>query len=266
MSELFARAALLSRRALASGHLQPQATEVTLVHQDGLDFVLRTAKRPPAKPDNLDGKPKGDPFGPPEPELTLGPAGSEHLWLLNKFNVLDIHLLLITRDFQPQDAELTLADFAAFWPQVQQTDGLGFYNGGRDAGASQPHRHFQLVPRAMAPELTALPLDFSHPEHRARLAFRHHYRHLHGDETPEQLFAAWQQARDALGLERESPFNLLLLRQGLMVIPRKQKGLAGLEVNALGFAGSFFAHDQAQKAQLLATGFLPLLHGVALGA
>ena len=59
--------------------------------------------------------------------------------------VLDDHLLITPRAFEPQEALLTPEDFAALWSCMGGAPVLGFYNGGVTAGASQPHKHLQLI-------------------------------------------------------------------------------------------------------------------------
>lgn len=86
-----------------------------------------------------------DPFLPYEEDLYVGDVPPAHVCLLNKFNVVDGHLLIVTRSFQEQTLLLTNADFAAFWHCIRQYPGLGFYNSGRIAGASQRHKHMQLI-------------------------------------------------------------------------------------------------------------------------
>lgn len=70
--------------------------------------------------------------------------------LLNKFNVLENHLLLITKPFEPQTDHLNLQDFTAIFDLLKQLetkdqDWVVFYNRGVYSGASQPHKHFQII-------------------------------------------------------------------------------------------------------------------------
>ena len=74
-----------------------------------------------------------------------------HVCLLNKFNVIDHHLLVVTRAFEEQDAAINAADFAALWVCMAEVDGLAFYNGGKLAGASQRHKHLQIAPLPWGP-------------------------------------------------------------------------------------------------------------------
>jgi sulfate adenylyltransferase (ADP) / ATP adenylyltransferase len=87
-----------------------------------------------------------DPFLPYDPDLFVADISDTHVGLLNKFNVVTHHLLIVTRRFEPQEALLDRKDFGALCSCLAQIDGLGFYNGGRIGGASQPHKHLQLIP------------------------------------------------------------------------------------------------------------------------
>ena len=94
-----------------------------------------------------------------------------HACLLNKFNVFDHHALLVTQAYEDQDSLLTPADFEALLTCMAEFDALAFYNGGRIAGASQPHKHLQLVPVPLAAEDCRTPMDVAIA--RGRMPFRH---------------------------------------------------------------------------------------------
>lgn len=80
--------------------------------------------------------------------------------MLNKFAVVPEHFILATREFRPQTHLLEPADLAATWACIEayhnsggqgQDQGQGqglfaFFNSGEHSGASQPHRHLQLLP------------------------------------------------------------------------------------------------------------------------
>jgi ATP adenylyltransferase len=78
---------------------------------------------------------------------------------LNKFNIIDHHLLIVTRTFKEQETWLTLQDFEAMWACLNEIDGLVFYNGGKTAGASQRHKHLQLVPLPLVEEGLKIPIE-----------------------------------------------------------------------------------------------------------
>lgn len=61
-------------------------------------------------------------------------------------------------------------------------------------------------------------------------------------------------------------YNLLLTSSFLFVIPRKTQKFEGIEVNSIGFIGSFFVRNDAQRALLLAKGPMMLLRQVTFPA
>lgn len=79
--------------------------------------------------------------------------------MLNKFAIVPEHFLLITRDFKQQTHLLDAQDLAATYACIRAyheytTEGcereelFAFFNCGPHSGASQPHRHLQLLPVA----------------------------------------------------------------------------------------------------------------------
>ena len=147
LSERIAKA---SRRALECGALIPIDTSSRVVREHGIEFLVRVAKNLERK-DRERAAGEGftsrtNPFLPYDEDLFVADVSATHVGLLNKFNVVDHHLLIITREFAHQDEPLTDTDFDALWRCLTAMDGLGFYNGGVTAGASQPHKHLQMVP------------------------------------------------------------------------------------------------------------------------
>lgn len=149
-----------TQSALASGALRSIPTTHEIVEIDGIAYVLRQLHNLQRK---LDAKKKQDevaargiefnPFLPYEEELYVDDITPTHVCLLNKFNIVDHHILIITRAFEDQTMLLTLADFEALGLALLEIDGLAFYNGGPPAGASQKHKHLQVVPLPMSPEV-----------------------------------------------------------------------------------------------------------------
>lgn len=59
---------------------------------------------------------------------------------------LDMQALLVTQDFHPQPSPLSDEDLETWAWCLGQTSSVGFYNSDLLAGASQKHKHMQLVP------------------------------------------------------------------------------------------------------------------------
>ena len=60
-----------------------------------------------------------DPFDPYEEALWVDHLSPSHTLLLNKFNVVAYHVLVVTRKFEPQTEPLNLQDLEATWQVVQ---------------------------------------------------------------------------------------------------------------------------------------------------
>lgn len=148
--------AAATRRALASGALVPLDTEGTPIEDAGVRFVVRKALNLRRKDAERERQARGaapaDPFLPPEPDLRVADVSASHVAVLNRFNVLERHLLIVTRAFEHQERWLTREDFTALAACLAGYESLGFYNGGAVAGASQAHKHLQLVPLPLGAE------------------------------------------------------------------------------------------------------------------
>lgn len=278
-----------TRSALACGALKPIETEQVVVEDCGVRFLVRRVsslqrkeadKRRRKVESRRRGKPV-NPFLPPEPELRVADVSSTHVAVLNKFNVLGRHLLIVTRAFEHQEALLTGADFAALFACMQQIDGLGFYNGGTVAGASQPHKHLQLVPLPLAAQGSAVPmaplLDGDGPDC-PRVPFAHALTRLTTSMELDPAAAA-REAHDfyldllaylGLGaitrsgeLRQSFPYNLLIANDWMLVVPRTEEFFRGISVNALGFAGSLFVKDAEQLELVRGEGPMRILTAVA---
>jgi len=272
-------------RATESGALQPIRTEHTLIRDAGIDFTVRwvssLAHKDVARVSAATHRdPNFNPFLPPEPELTVGPLGERHLAVLNKFPVIERHLLIITRTFEAQTAPLTHTDFVALATVMNALGGLGFYNGGAEAGASQPHKHLQWIPQAgegaaLGAFTSRLPAKLpagkvaTHPD----LPWQHCFVRLapeHAHDTGqfgELLYDAFLRACSAVGIDHDldpmPPYNLLASRDWLTVIPRRCEHHEHISVNALGFAGSLFVRRPEQINTVRDIGPLQLLTAVA---
>ena len=262
-----------SQRARLSGALVPLATEV--VQASGLEpFVLRRLLS--ATPKHLRrAGPKPNPFLPWERDLEVERLGSTHLLLLNKYPVQEGHLLLITQQWKPQAGWLERLDWQALALVDQDSPGLWFFNSCAAAGASQPHRHLQLLPRE--PGCSSCPL---HAAIEAQLAglepawpWRYRLSPRRADDPAEaatELEGLYRQHLTELGLgtpEQDPaprrPYNLLIAPQWMLTVERVQEHWAGFSINALGFAGYLLITEGSDTGWLHGQGPWALLRAVA---
>lgn len=285
-----------TRHALQCGALQPIETALTHIDDGGVRFAVRevsslarkeAARRTDASEAAEGQTPRRNPFLPYEDDLYVGDLSSTHVALLNKYNVLDGHLLIVTRRFVPQEALLDHADFAALLVALRGFDALGFYNGGEQAGASQPHKHLQAVPLPLDATGVAVPIEMLFDAapvaggHVPGLPFAHAFVRLDlagsvDGETPSEdaqraldtyralLRAAGVGSVEVDGVPHQAtPYNLLVTRRWMLVVPREAERIEGISVNALGFAGSLFVRDAAQRETLARIGPMTALARVA---
>ena len=277
MKSLIDRIRATTDRAAFRGALVSLPTETTIIEDQGISFVIHvtTLQDRKRRADTRQGDQNFNPFLPPDPELLIGDVSPRHLSVLNKFNVLDHHLLIVTREFEPQETLLTLDDFEALAACMGEMDGLGFYNGGTVAGASQTHKHLQLVPLPLGNGPQPTPLDWVVSASTERdtatmipvLPFAHSLITLDGcplgaHRAPE-LERLYRQACAAVGvLDETQPYNFLLTRRWMLVVPRSREHWRGISINALGFAGSLLVRNHDELDQLSETGPLAVLASV----
>jgi ATP adenylyltransferase len=285
LSALQARA----RSALASGVLQPIHTVEEIVDDGGVRFLVRVvstlrskeAERHRRASTQAHARNPANPFLPPEGALTVADISRTHLAILNKFHVLEGHLLIVTRVFEHQETFLTLADFRALFVCMAEYPGLGFYNGGATAGASQPHKHLQLVPLFPSAGRLGVPMEARLSRAGPRcpdLPFVHAFGRLGVSPAEDPLRAAsqgldlYRSLLSLLGIsavQREgeprqsAPYNLLVARDWMLAVPRVRECYGTVSVNALGFAGSLFVKDTEQLETIRAAGPMNVLKRVA---
>lgn len=266
------RIAATRAQALAGGALEPVDTSRETVTDGGIAFVLRTVSSLARKQAAAgDAGAARDPFAPPyEPDLCLGDVPPDHVALLNKFPVLEDHLLVVTRAWAAQDEPLDAGDCEALLRVLACFDALAFYNAGRVAGASQPHRHLQFVPRPR-PLPLADALDRA-AGHAPGLPFAHAAAPLPRGwlDDPAGAAGALRDLQQRLLGEvgrgdaaADGAWNLLATRELVWVVPRGRERCGPVGVNALGFAGLLLAADAEQAAFIRAHGPLAVLAEVA---
>lgn len=274
-----------SREALESGALQPVTTRASFIQDRGVEFIVRLADnlaRKQAAPSAYQRSDDPDPFADPDPALTIGPVAPRHIAVLNKFNVIDNHVLVVTRGFEHQESPLSAGDFSAVARGLPGGAGLAFYNAGQTAGASQPHKHFQIVPlplaRGTGTPMAALFENAASGLNTVRgLRFQHAFVRLDADPAQPDAFGeachrGFLGALEALSLhppdgsrngEHLPPYNLLLTDQWLFVVPRRTEHYREISVNGLGYAGSLFVGTPQQLEQVRSTGPMTILDAVS---
>ena len=279
---LIARSVLArERNAILTISTTPEAIE-----QDGVAFHVRVITALARKQLGAGTKMTGNPFLPYDPDLFVADLSSTHVALLNKFNVVDHHLLIVTRSFEAQEAPLTQSDYEALLMCLSEIDGLAFYNSGQAAGASQRHKHLQMIPfpSLAEPRLPIEPLLRNVTMSGATgtiagLPFLHAYAPVDPAWLAREkggalsFFACYRSLLRKVGLPdavspgamaTSPPYNLLVTRRWMLLVPRSQECFEGISVNALGFAGALLVKNMGELATLRERGPMTALQHVAM--
>jgi ATP adenylyltransferase len=256
--------------ALASGAMHSFECALEFVEDCGVEFVLRVATKFP-KGENAAGRtaqapelPR-DPFDDPERALIVRDLTSTHRALLNKFSVLREHLLIVTKKYEDQREPLNERDFEALAVCMADAEVLAFYNGGTEAGASQSHKHLQVVTLPLSPR-HSIPMDALLSAKKDALPFRHAAARLEAGQVsrPASMVELYRDLHRRAGLEATKPYNLLVTHEFMLVVPRARDRFEGISINSLAFAGSFFARDARHAHAIAAARPMSVLKSVAM--
>lgn len=273
---LAARLRARFEEARARGDLVLFESRLEVVPDGGIPFAVRVVPGLGQRRARS-GRSGRNPFLPYDPALHVADLPPDHVLLLNKWSVLPAHGLIVTRAFEAQTAPLGLGDLRALWRCLLATDGLGFYNAGADAGASQGHRHLQVVFLPLAPGPLRFPMEralgaaasrVGEPSVSPALPFRHAVVRLDPswlgseEEAAARTLALYRELGQVLGLDPGRPYNLLATRDLFWMVPRSRGGLEGLGVNALGYAGALVVASESELDRVRALGPLELLRRV----
>ncbi|MBD2390207.1 phosphorylase [Aphanizomenon flos-aquae NRERC-008] len=253
-----------TEQALKSGALKSIPTELEIIEQNGVQFIVRIlanlnrkeADKEKQNQQITKTRKEFNPFLPYEKDLFVADISDTHVCILNKFNVVDFHLLIITRIFEEQESLLTLQDFTAMWTCLGEFEGLVFYNGGKLAGASQRHKHLQIVPFSetdipISPLLKTAKLENDMGTIR-EFPFLHAFTNLNRGESPKITLEKYHTLLQKMGIKplennlQSGAYNLLITQKWMLIVPRKQEEIEGISINSLGFAGALLVKNQQQ--------------------
>ena len=225
-------------------------------------------------------------------DLLVDSSISTHTLVLNKYNTFKLHALLVTNSFELQSSGLNLQDIKVVMMYIQAITAVGFFNSAEISGASQPHKHIQLVPLDSFREVmdmahhnststsslsTLFPIDTYIKKSNINMSigqivslkdlpFQHFVTLLPTTaSTPEDLFRAYESMR-RMCAGRE--YNFILTTEWMMMVPRSKAEISlsssMVPVNSFGFMGFLLAANQDQLKEILShqAGVLDLLKQV----
>ena len=212
-----------------------------------------------------------NPFQPWDKDLEIAPIGPHHTLILNKYPVQVGHMLLITNNWAPQQGWLSLEDWKALEHVDQDTCGLWFFNSGPSAGASQPHRHIQLLRRRYSeiycPRDSWFEDILNQKDKKESLlgesisVIEREY-----DDDANILYKKYLKTCMSLDIGSPEldkiprlPYNLLISKKWMAGVRRSKESTKGFNINALGFAGYLLATKESELTWLELNGLEELL-------
>ncbi len=230
-------------------------TDITKKLYKGNDFVIRELDITKFKKSTLIG-PKINPFRPWDNILEIDSIGKNHQLILNKYPVQLGHILLITNEWKEQNGWIDVKDWEAIKEVNKDTTGLWFFNSGPLAGASQPHRHIQLLRRD--PSQLSCPrekwiLDFDDINYKNQRFYKSIIlKKFSKTLNKENIYEIYKDLSYKIGLGKPEidkkpryPYNLIFTNQWMLLIKRKTDNIYGISVNALGFAGYILVTEKS---------------------
>ncbi|KAL0038020.1 hypothetical protein WJX79_009782 [Trebouxia sp. C0005] len=230
------------------------SVEASLPAKQRMSTVKDQQPKPPKSSEEQ--KTWKDPFAPYDEALWVDHLSPTHTLLLNKFNVVAYHVLVVTKQFKHQTDALDLEDLEATWQVIQAVPegALAYFNCGPESGASQPHKHIQVVPLPLADDPAVIPSPLSQMMDRAwrdsqlhegatasvhDLPYQNYFSKLSSRTQPNQLISMYKSLLQKCSSGDQPPesYNLLLTREHMVLVPRRKENIGSVGINALGFAG-----------------------------
>ena len=264
---LWSKALEISRKAVDCGALIPLETLKYKSNDYFCDYELRFLKSPIPKY-LIEYGPKRNPFIPWDSRLEIQQIKDKHTLILNKYPVQLGHMLLITNSWNAQNGWLSIDDFEAIVNVDNDTSGLWFFNSSKEAGASQPHRHFQLLPRhyneSVCPRYEWFCSLLNNKKH--NISYISHCisikpRDQNIKSKAYDLFNSYKSMAIDMklgeidGIDKPlKAYNLLITSEWIALITRETDRSNGFSINALGFAGYFLGTKKSNVDILIKYG------------
>ena len=225
--------------ALKTKALGPIETCSHVMQRENISFSVRVVTSLAKKKEARIDRTVKDVFAEPETDLVLADIVlPHHVALLNKFPVLDSHVLLVTKEWRSQKEFLRLEDFEALQLiRNPEESFLAFYNCGDESGRSQEHKHLQIV-KYPFPNTTELQCGMDLPYLTAACS-------IDSWKNAQGNYEAYLGLLKEFDQEQIESHNVLVTDSVLMVVPRSKETWESISVNALGFAFSLFTMNEA---------------------
>jgi ATP adenylyltransferase len=266
-------------RSIGLGLVIPIQHTFTRCRDGAFEFAIFQAKKSaspgnlPKKTNNCTASPSSSPF------LGLGKEEKlaewpKHNLIFNKFPIFPSHLLVVTKEFIPQITDLDLEDFISLYRGIgafSSSSWLVFYNCGVHSGASQMHKHIQIIP-----SIDWIPLDDVISGEGMREIWCFDFWHwlkvedfgtLDGADIQNTAMKAYSTYSELLGKCKETlgngctSYNFLMTGRWMFIVGRRGDSEKS-SLNSLAFAGFLLQRNEEEKEFIKKRGILRMLKDV----
>lgn len=190
------------------------------------------------------------------PDQVIGTINNTHVLALNIYPVFRPQYLLLNLDsYRSQNDPLDLEDIEASWSVLHsvQSPHYVMYNCTKEAGCSRNHKHLQIVkkPEVAVSDPTGFLFfpDVTDQEIRVPYVYFLHRFDDIGQERPTESDFVFQVYSELLGKCRKAlhiaetdttslcAHNMLLVKEWMIVLPRRSGNFKGASANAAGMMG-----------------------------
>ena len=170
--------------------------------------------------------------------------------------------ILHTKKYEKQAEDLGVDDIETLWAVLgaldTQDEGEGtmaIYNCGAEAGASQGHKHVQLFPKPDPDTFTLYPYQLTlstsaistHPT----VPYVHAILAIPANASADEVFAVYEkllaEIRPLMKKEGMEDYNVIIVKEWMLLIPRRHHGREGVECNAVGMMGMVWLRGEADR-------------------
>ena len=198
-------------------------------------------------------------------------------------------LILHTTLFAPQTSDLDAMDLSIAWTLLHsfKTPQMVIYNCGVESGSSQGHKHLQIFPRMDGEDFEMWPNQVK-KRNRSRgllchisrvsealsnyvnlciaevmsiphIPFKHSISQLPSGADTQHVFQVYQRLlKDTKETLREAgagtDYNLILVPEWMVLIPRRSKGSEPLIINAANLVGLMWVKNEDRRNQVIDMG------------
>ncbi|KAF8246816.1 putative phosphorylase [Wilcoxina mikolae CBS 423.85] len=181
-------------------------------------------------------------------ELIITTILDTHYLVFNKFCIFRPQFLLLTvNSYRRQYELLDKEDFSAVWHFLDSSETPHFviYNCTKEGGCSRVHKHMQIFSRHSQFELFSDAIS-QMPRVVPYRYFLHRFPNaaaadpITGGHILEIYLTLLEECKAALGIPKGAkvcPHNVVLVKEWMMVIPRRRSDVEGASANAAGMMG-----------------------------